>query len=182
MRACHKATDLGSFTPVHTRERGDRMSKKRNRYTRRAFLRDAVVGTGTLAMASALPSVAAAATAKAGGGGGERGGGFIGKLEGPTIIVGAAAFPKKFSEAPMLAELVKAGKLPPVEKRLPDAADLMVVKPVHDVGKYGGRWRRGFTGPGDTENGNRINSTDKLLMWDYTGSKITPCLVKAWNL
>ena len=45
----------------------------------------------------------------------------------------------------------------------------MVVKPVHTIGKYGGTWRRGFTGPGDGENGNRIVSTDKILFWDYTG-------------
>lgn len=156
------------------------MSKriKRNRYTRRAFLRDAMVGTGGLALAGALPSVAAAAKS----GGSKLGARFIGKLEGPVILTDAAAFPKKFSEAPMLAELVKAGKLPPVDKRLPDPAELMVIKPVHEIGKYGGRWRRGFTGPGDNENGNRICSTDKILMYDYTGSKITPSLVKAWNL
>ena len=56
----------------------------------------------------------------------------------------------------MLAELVKAGKLPPVEQRLPEPADLMVIKPLKEIGKYGGRWRRGFTGPADNENGNRI--------------------------
>jgi peptide/nickel transport system substrate-binding protein len=72
---------------------------------------------------------------------------FIGKLEGPEILRDATKFPKAFKEAPMLAELVKAGKLPPVEKRLPDPEDLMVVKPVKEIGKYGGRWRRGFTGP-----------------------------------
>ena len=42
----------------------------------------------------------------------------IGKLEGPTIITDPAQFPKTFKEAPMLAELVKAGKLPPVEERI----------------------------------------------------------------
>jgi len=58
-----------------------------------------------------------------------------------------------------------------VEKRLPDPEDLMVVKPLKETGKYGGRWRRGFTGPADNENGNRIVSTDKMLMWDYTGTR-----------
>ena len=103
---------------------------------------------------------------------------LIGKLEGPEIIRDAKAFPKKFSEAPMLAELVKAGKLPPVEKRLPEAAQLMVVKPLNEIGKYGGTWRRGFTGPADHENGNRIVSTDKILIFDYTGTKIVPCLAR----
>src|SRR5581483_992249 len=46
----------------------------------------------------------------------------------------------KFKEAPMLADLVKAGKLPPVEKRLPDPDDVMVVKPLNEIGQYGGTW------------------------------------------
>ena len=106
---------------------------------------------------------------------------LIGKLEGPEIIRDPAKFPKTFKEAPMLAELVKAGKLPPVEQRLPEPTDLMVVKPLKEIGKYGGRWRRGFTGPADNENGNRIVSTDKILMWDYTGNKAAPSLVKDWR-
>jgi peptide/nickel transport system substrate-binding protein len=39
----------------------------------------------------------------------------------------------------MLAELVKAGKLPPVEKRLPP--NPQVIKPVQEVGQYGGTMR-----------------------------------------
>src|SRR5688572_13454301 len=72
---------------------------------------------------------------------------LIGKIEGPTIITDPAQFPKTFKEAPMLAEQVKAGKLPPVEQRIPQ--DPLVLKPTHEIGKYGGTWRRGFTGPGD---------------------------------
>jgi peptide/nickel transport system substrate-binding protein len=75
--------------------------------------------------------------------------------------------------------MVKAGKLPPVEKRLPD--EPMVVKPLQSVSRYGGTWRRGFTGPGDGENGNRIVSTDKILFWDYTGTKVMPCVAKEWK-
>lgn len=107
---------------------------------------------------------------------------LVGKLEGPTIIRDVSQFPKTFKEAPMLAELVKAGKLPPVEKRLPDPADLMVIKPLKEIGKYGGNWRRAFTGPADHENGNRINSADKILHFDYTGNKIVPALAKDWKV
>src|SRR5205823_103250 len=66
---------------------------------------------------------------------------LIGKLEGPEIIVDASKFPKQFKEAPMLADLVKAGTLPPVDQRV--SQDPLVVKPVHEIGKYGGTWRRG---------------------------------------
>lgn len=43
-----------------------------------------------------------------------------------------------YNEAPMLAELVAAGELPPVEERLP--AEPMVIEPVEQVGVYGGTW------------------------------------------
>ena len=97
---------------------------------------------------------------------------LIGKLEGPELILDPAKWPKKFGEAPMLAELVKQGKLPPVTERIPK--EPLVIKPVHEIGRYGGTWRRGFTGPGDSENGNRIVSADKLLFWEYTGTKVLP--------
>jgi peptide/nickel transport system substrate-binding protein len=83
--------------------------------------------------------------------------GLVGKLENPTIVTDPAQWPKKFGEAPALAELVKAGKLPSVDKRIPQ--EPMVIKPLRSVGKYGGTWRRGFLGPGDGENGNRVRSS-----------------------
>ncbi|MGQ9629453.1 MAG: ABC transporter substrate-binding protein [bacterium] len=43
---------------------------------------------------------------------------------------------ERFGEAPALAELVKQGKLPPVEKRLPE--EPLVIRPVEKVGRYGG--------------------------------------------
>ena len=102
--------------------------------------------------------------------------GLVGKLEGATIVTDPAAQPKEFKEAPQLAELVKAGKLPPVKDRVP--AEPLVLKPVHSVGNYGGTWRRGFTGPGDNENGNRINASDRPMLVDHTGAKPMPSLAK----
>jgi peptide/nickel transport system substrate-binding protein len=102
---------------------------------------------------------------------------LIGKQEGPAIITDPAQYPKQFNEAPMLAELVKAGKLPPVAERI--GQDPLVVKPVHEIGKYGGTWRRGFTGPGDKWNGYRAASgPDNLLFWDYTGEKAIPNIAR----
>src|SRR6185369_9662662 len=146
--------------------------------TRREFLRDATVVAGAAALAGVLP----AATASAQGAKAPEakiGTHLIGKLEGPELVLDATKWPKKFAEAPMLAELVKQGKLPPVDKRVPD--EPMVVKPLQSIGRYGGTWRRGFTGPGDGENGNRIVSTDKILFWDYTGTKIMPCVAREWK-
>jgi peptide/nickel transport system substrate-binding protein len=153
------------------------MSKKSRGVTRREFLLDTALASGALALTGLAPTTSLAGQAEP-----KLGAQFIGKLEGPEILRDVAKYPKKFAEAPMLAELVKAGKLPPVDQRLPEPAEVMVIKPLKEVGKYGGRWRRGFTGPADNENGNRIVSTDKFLMWDYTGNKVAPALAKDWRL
>src|SRR5262245_66121908 len=72
---------------------------------------------------------------------------LMGKLEGPEAVTDPAKFPKSFKEAPQLADLVKAKKLPPVQERV--SQEPFVIKPVHETGKYGGTWRRGFSGPAD---------------------------------
>ncbi len=106
--------------------------------------------------------------------------GLVGKLETAAIVLDTTQVPKKFQEAPQLAELVKAGKLPPVEQRLP--SEPLVLKPLHEVGRYGGTWRRAFLGPGDGENGNRIRSGDKPLFWDVTGTKLMPQVAKGYEI
>ncbi|MBR0661313.1 ABC transporter substrate-binding protein [Neoroseomonas oryzicola] len=106
--------------------------------------------------------------------------GLVGELEGPTLIDDPARRPTRFNEAPMLAEQVRAGRLPPVDQRLPQ--DLMVIQPLRSVGRYGGTWRRGFIGPGDSENGNRIMSADKPFFFDKTGTEIAPCLCRGFEV
>ncbi len=103
--------------------------------SRRTMLR-----LGMLAIsATQLPAIPAGAQAP------KPGAHLIGKLEGAEVVTDPAQVPKRFSEAPQLAELVKAGKLPPVEQRI--GQDPLVVKPLREIGRYGGTWRRGFTGP-----------------------------------
>jgi peptide/nickel transport system substrate-binding protein len=50
----------------------------------------------------------------------------------PTAVVKVS----EFGEAPMLADMVAAGTLPPVEERLP--AEYQVIEVVDSIGKYGG--------------------------------------------
>ncbi len=108
---------------------------------------------------------------------------LIGTIEGPRLVTDASQFPTEFSEAPMLAELVAAGTLPPVEERLPDPADLLVIEPLNEIGKYGGTWRRGFTGPGDGQNGHRVAGSDRLLFWNSESfPELTPNLAKSWEV
>ncbi|MEX1021019.1 MAG: ABC transporter substrate-binding protein [Litorilinea sp.] len=108
---------------------------------------------------------------------------LVGDLEGPTIIVDEAQYPSSFSEAPMLAELVESGDLPPVEERLPVASDVLVIQPVDEIGVYGGTWRRGFTGPGDGQNGHRVAGGDRLLFWDAVNfPEMEPNVAKSWEV
>jgi peptide/nickel transport system substrate-binding protein len=106
---------------------------------------------------------------------------LIGKLEGPEVVTDPAKLPKNLKEAPQLAALVKAGKLPPVAERI--GQDPLVIKPLREIGTYGGTWRGGFTGPADFWNGYRCCSgPDHLLFWDYTGDKVTPNIAKGYEI
>ncbi len=106
---------------------------------------------------------------------------LIGKLEGPEVVTDPAKFPKTFNESPLLAAQVKAGKLPPVAERI--GQDPLVIKPLHEIGKYGGAWRGGFTGPADFWNGYRCCSgPDHLMFWDYTGDKVLPNIAKGLEM
>ncbi|MFZ1755738.1 MAG: ABC transporter substrate-binding protein, partial [Caldilineaceae bacterium] len=108
---------------------------------------------------------------------------LIGEIEGPQIVTDEAAFPTSFAEAPMLAEMVAAGTLPAEADRLPVASDLLVIEPVHEIGKYGGTWRRGFTGPSDGQNGHRVAGGDRLLFWKSDGfPEMTPNVAKSWEV
>jgi peptide/nickel transport system substrate-binding protein len=89
-----------------------------------------------------------------------------------------AAQPAKFKESPALAEQVKAGKLPSVEKRLPE--NPLVVTVVERSGQYGGVWRRGFLGPADANNYVRV-VYDALVRFSPDGAKIEPKLAAGWE-
>ena len=141
--------------------------------TRRTLLRLGLLTASVAASPGLITLPAAAQDTKLGTS-------LIGKLEGPEVITDPAKFPKSFKEAPQLAELVKAGKLPPVQERI--GQDPLVVKPLREIGKYGGTWRRGFTGAFDTSNGHRVAQNDKLLFFDYTGTKIVPNIARAWEV
>lgn len=88
----------------------------------------------------------------------------------------ALAQASKYKDAPMLADLVKAGKLPPVAQRLPE--DPLVVETFESIGQYGGVWRRGFLGPGDFNNYHRI-VYDALVRYSPDGTKVEPKLASS---
>jgi len=81
------------------------------------------------------------------------------KATDPTKAPAAAA---KYTEAPALAALVKDGKLPSVDKRLPE--NPLVIKPLEETGVYGGTWRMAWTGPADFHAFGR-ESVEGVLAW-----------------
>ena len=83
----------------------------------------------------------------------------------------------EFGEAPELAQLVQAGKLPPVAERI--GKDPLVIA-VQEVGRYGGTWRRAFTSPNDGWNFGRLNKTS-LVRWSTDGTRILPGVAKSWS-
>jgi len=90
------------------------------------------------------------------------------------------AQPGSYAQAPMLAERVEAGDLPPLEERLPP--EPLVVQPVEEVGQYGGTWRMAIVGD-DTGWFNMINMVEPFLRWNMDATGHIPTLLRdyEWN-
>jgi peptide/nickel transport system substrate-binding protein len=97
--------------------------------------------------------------------------------ESTEAVAEEAAAPSKYQEAPMLADMVEAGELPPVEERLP--AEPMVVQPADRIGKYGGTWRTALVGGQDTAWLRRTISYDYLMRWDPQWTQSVPNIAKS---
>lgn len=95
----------------------------------------------------------------------------------------AVAFQGKYKEAPMLADMVKAGKLPPVEQRLPQNPYVVPHKWV-TPGKYGGHMQWA-TSSGDGNGTWRFVQESMYghspLRWLRDGLEIGPGLVEKWE-
>lgn len=96
-----------------------------------------------------------------------------------SLGVGVAAA-ATYRQAPMFDELVKAGKLPSVEKRLPVPSDIYVVKPVEEIGQYGGTWRMVDTGPGMGQ-WLMANAVEPLIRWRPDLKGYQAGLAKSWE-
>ncbi len=139
--------------------------EQRRRITRRQFLQaSAVVAAGAVS-AACVPVATPAPT------------------QPPAEPVSAATptpapSASKYQEAPMLAELVKQGELPPVDQRLPENP---CVLPVHDgIGNYGGTMHRAFRGVSDRWGPTKAN--DHFLAWFDKDLNLIPRLVESWEV
>ena len=89
---------------------------------------------------------------------------------------------ESFNEAPVLAALVAAGELPPVDERLPD--EPMVVEPRDTIGKYGGRVRQSATSPttGGAESWTLRTQPLFRVVPSPSGDSVIPNVAKGWDL
>ncbi|MCB0061904.1 MAG: hypothetical protein KDE19_07310, partial [Caldilineaceae bacterium] len=134
--------------------------------SRRRFLQlSALAGLGvTAAACGAAPTASTASDAPA-----------AAEVAAPAADV--AAIPSKYNEAPMLAELVAQGALPPVEERLPETPTVISV--VAATGNYGGTLRRGFKGVSDRWGPSKVQDSS-LIRYDLDLNKHAD-LVESWE-
>ncbi|MCC6170120.1 MAG: ABC transporter substrate-binding protein [Caldilineaceae bacterium] len=90
--------------------------------------------------------------------------------------------PTSFQEAPMLAERVAAGQLPPVAERLP--AEPKVVVPLQEIGAYGGTIHTVSDSAGRIGWDSAVFTSEReyLLQLDSTCLGITPNLATSWEM
>jgi len=78
----------------------------------------------------------------------------------------------------MLADLVKAGKLPVVDQRLPKTPCVMTG--YEGVGKYGGTWRRAFNGVSDYWGPTKC--LDRSWAWFDKNLNLQPRQLESWSV
>lgn len=102
---------------------------------------------------------------------------FVAVLLSSISLLGAQDM--AYNEAPMLAEMVAAGELPPVAERLP--AEPMVVEPHERIGVYGGTWHLGLSGGGDGAHFVRTIAYESLVRWNLDWTEVVPNIAESWE-
>ncbi len=99
---------------------------------------------------------------------------------GSCLVPLAQAQDGDYQEAPMLAERVESGELPPVTERLPESP--LIVTPIDDIGVYGGTWRMGMRGSNDHALIIRTAGYQGLVRWSPDWVDIEPNLATHWEV
>lgn len=86
-------------------------------------------------------------------------------------------YPK--GESPILAELVKESKIPPVDERV--GSEPLVLDGLAGVGNYGGTWFRVDTSPLRVDSSNRRMSSSYFSRESPQGFPIVPHIAKSWE-
>lgn len=94
------------------------------------------------------------------------------------ILAQDAASCEAFGEAPMLAERVASGDLPPAAERLP--ANPRVVEPAEQIGLYGGAMNDLYGGVRLAEF--REFGYESLVRWNVAGTEVIPNIAESWEV
>lgn len=144
--------------------------KRQRTISRREFLRASGLATvGLVAAACTTPPAATPAPAATSA---------PAATAAPAKPTSPPAPASKYKEAPALAELVKAGKLPPVDQRLPKTP--CVLNGYEGVGKYGGTWRRAFNGVSDYWGPTKC--LDRSWAWFDKNLNLQPRQLESWSV
>jgi peptide/nickel transport system substrate-binding protein len=95
------------------------------------------------------------------------------------FLVAASVASASYHDAPALAQLAKEGKLPVVDKRLPEKPE--VIK-TDSIGRYGGTLRSALRGNGDGNAILRLMSPQGLVRWNKEFSGVVPNIAESWTL
>lgn len=135
------------------------MEEKR-KLNRREFIRlTTLAGAGAVIAACAPAATQAPATAV------------------PATAVPTAAPAVTYKEAPSVAQLVKDGKLPTIDKRLP--ANPWIAATLEQTGKHGGMIRRAYKGASDRWGPTKL--IDKGLVWFDKSLVMKARLAESWT-
>lgn len=134
--------------------------------SRRQFMQLSALGAAGVVMAACASPGAPAAEAP-----------VAAEATSPAAAAAPASPPGQYNEAPMLAELVAKGELPPVDQRLPTSPTLIEV--VDQTGNYGGVLRRGFKGVSDRWGPTKVQDSS-LIRYDLSLTK-HPDLIDSWE-
>ena len=98
--------------------------------------------------------------------------------EAPAPVEASMPDDGAYGEAPMLAEMVAAGNLPPVDERLP--LEPLVIEPYNEIGQYGGTWHRFDT---SSSGSHFVMATYAYspVHWVQDGLDKRPGLAKSWG-
>lgn len=97
--------------------------------------------------------------------------------EGLTGPLAASSNIQTYNEAPMLAQLVRQGRLPPVDRRLPTTP--CVIQVLHQIGKYDSVMNRAFKGISDRWG--PIKMIDHSMVWYDKNLNLIPRLCQSWE-
>ncbi len=85
-----------------------------------------------------------------------------------------------YKEAPSLSEQVARGALPPVTQRLPRTP--LLLRPLEEIGTYGGTWGMGMIGNGDGLMLYRTVDYEQLVRWDPQWRRVVPNLAQSFEV